>query len=83
MNYYSIEEIASMSGYSQKTVRRHIAAKKLNADKKNEENTSSAIPDVKNDNGEIFFTPEAVEKMSRKDVEKNWDSILTSMKHWK
>ena len=33
MNYYSIEEIASMSGYSQKTVRRHIAAKKLNADK--------------------------------------------------
>lgn len=33
MNYYSIEEIAGMSGYSQKTVRRHIAANKLNADK--------------------------------------------------
>ena len=33
MNYYSIEEIASMSGYSQKTIRRHIAANKLNADK--------------------------------------------------
>ena len=33
MNYYSIEEIASMSGYSQKTIRRHIAADKLKADK--------------------------------------------------
>ena len=33
MNYYSIEEIASLSGYSQKTIRRHIAANKLNADK--------------------------------------------------
>lgn len=31
MSYYSIEDIAKMTGKSQKTVRRHIAAKKLKA----------------------------------------------------
>lgn len=33
MQFYTIEQIAEMSGKSQKTVRRHIAAKKLKADK--------------------------------------------------
>ena len=35
MEYYSIEEIAKMSGFSQKTIRRHIAAEKLIAQKIN------------------------------------------------
>lgn len=33
MKYYSIQEVASLSGCSQKTIRRHIAAKKLPAEK--------------------------------------------------
>ena len=33
MEFYSIAEIAEMSGQSQKTIRRHIASGKLNADK--------------------------------------------------
>lgn len=33
MNFYTIEQIAEKSGKSQKTIRRHIAAKKLKADK--------------------------------------------------
>lgn len=33
MKFYTIEQIAEMSGKSQKTVRRHIAAKKLGAEK--------------------------------------------------
>ena len=33
MNFYTIEEISEKSGKSQKTIRRHIAAKKLKADK--------------------------------------------------
>ena len=33
MQFYTIEQIAKMSGKSQKTIRRHIAAKKLKADK--------------------------------------------------
>ena len=33
MDYYSISEVSSLSGQSQKTIRRHIAAGKLNAQK--------------------------------------------------
>ena len=33
MEFYSLVEVANMSGHSQKTIRRHIAAGKLNADK--------------------------------------------------
>ena len=33
MDFYSIAEVAEMSGQSQKTIRRHIAAGKLKADK--------------------------------------------------
>ncbi len=57
--------------------------KKTTADKKNEENATSAVPDVKSDEGEVYFTPEAVEKMSRAEVDKNWQAILKSMKNWK
>ena len=33
MQYYTIQEISQKSGKSQKTIRRHIAAKKLKAEK--------------------------------------------------
>ena len=33
MDFYSIAEVAEMSGQSQKTIRRHIAAGKLKADR--------------------------------------------------
>ena len=33
MEFYSIAEVAEMSGQSQKTIRRHIAAGKLKADR--------------------------------------------------
>ena len=33
MEFYSIAEVSEMSGQSQKTIRRHIAAGKLKADK--------------------------------------------------
>lgn len=57
--------------------------KKTKADQKNEENRVSAVPDVKREEDEAFFTPEQVEKMSKGEVEKNWTAILESMKKWK
>ena len=57
--------------------------KKHTADAKNEENISSAIPDVDNASDEVFFTPEAVSKMSKSEVEKNYQAIMESMKKWK
>ena len=57
--------------------------KKQTADAKNEENTSSAIPDVSAVGEEAFFTPEAVSKMSKAEVEKNYQAIMESMKKWK
>ena len=57
--------------------------KKETADAKNKENTSSAIPDVSAVSEEVFFTPEAVSKMSKAEVEKNYQAIMESMKKWK
>ncbi len=62
---------------------RRVEMMKSNADKKNEENLTSAVPDVKRNEEEVYFTPEAVEKMSRAEVDRNWQSILKSMKNWK
>ena len=33
--------------------------------------------------GEVFFTREAVQKMSRDEVRRNYDKIVQDMKHWK
>lgn len=33
--------------------------------------------------GEVFFTREAVQKMSQEEVRKNYDKIVQDMKHWK
>lgn len=57
--------------------------KKHTADAKNEENISSAIPDVEVVTEEVFFTPEAVSSMSKSEVEKNYQAIMESMKKWK
>ena len=57
--------------------------KKTVADKKNDENVKSAVPNVKTGEEEAFFTPEQVEKMSRAEVDANWQTILKSMKNWK
>ena len=56
---------------------------KTKAEQKNEENRASAVPNVKREEDEAFFTPEQVEKMSKAEVENNWTAILESMKKWK
>ena len=56
---------------------------KKTAEAKNEENSSAAVPNVENVEEEAFFTPEAVEKMSKAEVEKNFAAIMESMKKWK
>ena len=33
--------------------------------------------------GDVFFTREAVQKMSQKEVHENYDQIMRDMKHWK
>ncbi len=62
---------------------RRSEMKKSCANKKNEENVFSAVPDVKRAEEEAYFTPEQVEKMSRDEVDRNWQTILKSMKNWK
>jgi hypothetical protein len=62
---------------------KRLSLKKESAEKKNEENGAAAVPEVGGSDKEIYFTPEAVEKMSRAEVEKNWTAILESMKKWK
>lgn len=56
---------------------------KATADAKNEQNSTSAPPDVSNEEAEVYFTPEAVQKMSKAEVEKNYSAIMESMKKWK
>ncbi len=55
---------------------------KTKAEQKNEENRVSAVPDVKREEDEAYFTPEQVEKMSKAEVDRNWTAILESMKKW-
>ena len=50
---------------------------------KNLENQASAVPYVKNTEETMYFTPEAVSKMTRAEVDKNYSAILESMKKWK
>lgn len=53
------------------------------AQTKNLENQAAAVPYVKNAEENIYFTPEAVSKMTRAEVDKNYSAILESMKKWK
>ena len=55
---------------------------KESAEAKNAENTASAVPNVEGEE-EVYFTPEAVRKMSKAEVDKNYSAILESMKRWK
>ena len=54
MQFYTIEQIAQKSGKSQKTVRRHIAAKKLKADKIQNKYRISDIAYKEWINGKVF-----------------------------
>ena len=56
---------------------------KKSAEVKNEENMTSAVPDIKAETEENYFSPEDVSQMSEKEVEKNYEKILESMKKWK
>ncbi len=60
------------------------AGEKKHAEAKNEENSTSAVPDVSSvEDKEVFFTPEEVASMSRAEVDKNYEAIMESMKKWK
>ncbi len=49
----------------------------------NEENAASAPPRIRSDGADgTFFSPEAVKKMTREEVRKNYKEILKSMDHW-
>ena len=56
---------------------------KKSAEAKNEENKMSAVPEVKAEAEEGYFSPDDVLQMSEKEVEKNYEKILESMKKWK
>ena len=58
-------------------------SEKKSAQQKNEENSTSAVPDIKAEAEENYFSPEDVLQMSEKEVEKNYETILNSMKKWK
>lgn len=63
-------------------IRRHNEENR--AQKVNEKNTKSAPPKMAHDGGEeAYFTPEAVSRMSEKDIEKNYSAIMKSMEKWK
>jgi hypothetical protein len=57
--------------------------KAQNATAKNEQNSTTAPPNVKNEVEEVYFTPEAVKKMTPAEIENNYSAILESMKKWK
>ena len=49
----------------------------------NEENGKKAPPPVEGSGGEgDYFSPEAVKNMSRSEIRKNYDKILSSMEKW-
>ncbi|MBQ9940162.1 MAG: hypothetical protein IJO74_01325 [Clostridia bacterium] len=53
------------------------------AEKKDRENSEKTPPNVKpGAEKSDYFTREAVSKMSRDQVRKNYDKIVESMKHW-
>ena len=52
--------------------------------KVNEENEKKAPPRIRHDGKEYeYFSPEAVKSMSRSEIKKNYDAILSSMEKWK
>ncbi len=53
------------------------------ADKKNESNSHSAPPQIHDGDGELYFTPEQVRTMSRRDVRRHYKNIIKSMEKWK
>ena len=56
---------------------------KEKAQQKDLENASKTLPAVKNAGGSNeYFTREQVAKMTRDQVRKNYDKIVSSMKHW-
>ncbi len=50
--------------------------------KVNEENDKKAAPRVQSEPGEEYFSPEAVKSMTREEVKKNYNKILSSMEKW-
>lgn len=49
----------------------------------NEENEKKAPPKIKSDGAESdYFSPEAVKSMSRSEIKKNYNKILSSMEKW-
>jgi hypothetical protein len=49
----------------------------------NEENEKKAPPKIKSDGTESdYFSPEAVKNMSRSEIKKNYNKILSSMEQW-
>ena len=77
-----VEQGESLLGaYCITLVKKNIEEKK--AQEKNRENSEKTLPDIKPsaDRNE-FFTREQVNKMSREQVRKNYDKIISSMKHW-
>ena len=83
MEYYSIEEVATMSGLSQKTIRRHIAANKLIASKVNnsyrinkDDYRKWSLSDKKIDDESIFkdtvTTPDTGDKVNWIDITDEW-----------
>ncbi len=78
----SVEEgeslAASYSLYAVKTFREEERIRKVN-----EENDKKAAPRVQSDpGGEEYFSPEAVKQMTRAEIRKNYNKILTSMEKW-
>lgn len=55
---------------------------KAEMQKKNEENSRSAPPDIKESEEEVYFTPEAVRAMSENEVRRNYKEIMKSMEKW-
>ena len=49
----------------------------------NEENEKKAPPKIKSDGAESdYFSPEAVKSMSRSEIKKHYNKILSSMEKW-
>ncbi len=57
--------------------------KRAEAERTNESNSRSAPPEIRDGDGELYFTPEAVRTMSQKDVRRNFKAIMKSMEKWK
>lgn len=69
------------ASYALYAVKKHREEERVS--RVNEENGKKAPPPIEGGGTEAeYFSPEAVKKMSRKEIRKNYDKILSSMEKW-